>query len=172
MDTQTVIALINLGGLVFAIYQLIRQRKDTENLARLTSDLEHRVHRLATNLDQKIYQLTRVRDLITGLVHVSVTLRQKNRSHSDKLEMAVKREMTMPELAALVEAINDNQLKELYRQLDDILFNPIWPHLWNELDYDMGTVDQLLIQQNTCIRHMHKRVLELLEKTTRIDEKS
>lgn len=153
-----------------AIYQLQRQRRDTQQLARLTSELEHRVHRLATHLDQRIYRLNRVRDLLTGLMHVSVALRQKTRPHSDKLDIAVKRAMTFPELAALIDTINDERLGELHHQLEGILNHAIWPKMWNELDYAMEEADELLVQQSECIKDMHRRVLELLEETTRIEE--
>lgn len=172
MDTATIIALINLGGLVFAIYQLSRQRKDTEHLAHVTSNLDHRVHRLATSLDQRITRLNRVTDLIIGLLHVTHALKQQSRSHPDKLDTAVKLNMTMPELEALINTIGDGDLHKLFQQLSAIINNEIWPLTWNNEPFDMGAVDQLLIQQSGITRQMHQRVLKLLEDTTHIEENS
>ena len=79
----TIIAIVGVFGNFFAFLvariELRGQRKETEKLTRLTSDLEHKVHRLSTQLDQTISRLERIRDLITGLMHTSIALRQGNR---------------------------------------------------------------------------------------------
>jgi len=153
----------NAIAFLFARIELRAQRKETRQLAELTSDLDHKVHRLSVDLDQRMYRITRVRDLITGLMHVSVGLRQKSRPHSDMLELAIKREMTMPELTALINVINDAELSKLYKELEQILLDPIWPLMWNQKEYDLGTADELIMAQNTRIKFMHERILELLE---------
>jgi hypothetical protein len=136
----------------------------------LTSDLEHRVHRLAISLDQRIYRLERIRDLITGLMHVTYALRQENRSTQDKLDVAIKLNMTMPELEALISVINDSYLQTLFQQLKATLTDELWPLTWNRMPYDMGSVDQLLVQQSDCTRQMHQRILLLVEEVASLDE--
>jgi hypothetical protein len=167
-----VFAFVGMVGNIIAFLvtrlELHKQRQDTRDLAKLTSALEHRVHVLATHLDHRIYRLERVRDLSTGLMHVSVALRQGSREFKDKLDVAVKREMTMPELGALILAIDDEHLKELYSQLANIIANPIWPLMWNNMEYNMGEADQLILQQSNCIGRMHLRILELLVKATSV----
>jgi hypothetical protein len=161
-------AIGNIIAFLFTRLELRAQRNETRELAKLTSDLDHRVHRLAVHLDYEKYRLERVQDLITGLMDVSVGLRQQSKPHDQKLALAVKREMTMPELAALINTIGDGELKALYQVLEGLLVNPIWPLMWNELEYDLGTADELLMQQNTQIKFMHQRILELLEETTQL----
>lgn len=170
MDMPTTVAIINFGMLLVAAIQLYRQGQDMKDLAHLTSELEHRVHRLAIHLDQKIYRLERVRDLITVLMQGSVALRQGSRLLPDKLDTAVTRGMTLPELAALIATINDQRLRALHTELAGILDNAIWPFLWNQMGYDLGEADVLISQQATCTEKMHRRILELLEETTQIEE--
>jgi hypothetical protein len=172
-----IVALLGVLGSVVTFFvarvELHGQRKATEDLARLTSSLEHKVHLLATNLDQSIYRLNRVRDLITGLVQTSIGLRQKHRKQEDKLELAIKREMTFPELNALVATIGNVDLRTLNDQLMAILtgneYAELWSKTWNDMDYDMVEVSKLIQRQAECTSEMHLLLLKLLEETTRIE---
>jgi hypothetical protein len=161
-----VLAAIALIGLIVNIIQNRSTREETRKLAQLTSELEHRVHRLAAALDQKIERLHRVRDLITGLVQVSVGLRQGNRDKKDKLDLAIQRNMTFPELAALIITINDEQLTQSHANLQRVLLDDIWIQTWNDKPYDMGTIDHLIVEQSSHTREMHRRLLELLDQIT------
>lgn len=174
MDVAAIAEVINFGALMFAIYQLLNQRKDlekqreeTRELARLTSDLDHRVHRLSVDLEKRIYRLERVRDLVNGLVKCALILHQENSPHDAKLNAAIERGMAFPELDALVRVIADPALLELFQQFIPIANHKIWPNAWNNLAYDRTLVDMLILDQGTCARQIHERVLVLMEEASR-----
>jgi hypothetical protein len=134
------------------------------------SDLEHRVQRLALQLDQRIYRLERMRDLITGLLQVSIALRQSSREHKHKLDFAIQRGMTFPELDALVKVVDDELLIGLKDQLFEILNSDIWPKMWNLETYDLQVADELIMTQSAFTLKMHLRILVLWEEATRANE--
>ncbi len=175
--SQTIITLIAIFGIVgniiaflFARIELRAQRKETEHLTRLTSELEHKVHRLATNLDHRIARLERVRDLITGLMHTTTALRQERRSVSEKLDLNVKQVMTFPELDALCNVINDDTLTKSKDKLFNVLSDETWRRLWVGQSYDEKHLESLLDEQVRCTRDMHQRLLILVEQLTEVEK--
>lgn len=166
-----VIAILGLVGNIVAFLttriELHGQREETKELVKLTSDLEHRVHRLATHLDQRIYRLKRVQDLTTELMKASIALRQQSRAFEDKLNTAVKRDTAVPELSALTTVIGDERLSQIFSEVEGVIFDPIWPLMWNRGEsYDMGKADALIQDQSNYTTGIHRRVLELMEDTT------
>lgn len=172
MDDQLLNSLLFIVAVLTAVWNIIvwyRQRNETRELTKLTSDLEHKVHRLSVSLDQKVYRLNRVRDLVGELMRVAYGLRQVDRDHQEKLNLAVQREISLPELAALVAVINDKELETAFDDLGKNQTDPIWPSMWNKKEYDFALADKLLMDQNVYTKIIHKRVLELLEETTKAE---
>lgn len=152
------------------------QRKETRELADLASELEHRVHQLSVGLDHRILRLQRLREILAELTHISLSLRQKNRSHENKLDLAAKREVLIAEFMALGRIIDDDRLHELILPVLNVLtgaeHSNIWADMWNELPYDMGKADQLLRQLSDVGIEMHFRILQLLNMALEVNEKS
>jgi hypothetical protein len=178
----TLIAIVGVVGNIIAFLvarvELMGQRRETERLTRLTSELDHRIQRLAVGLDQRISQLERIRDLATGLTQALTILRQESQPLPAKLAAAIQIEMTKPELIALVNVSKDDSLQKLGNDIVANIEDERLPIAWNENNYKalslderikfMGEVDEIRNRQYRLATDLHTRVIELIKDATNV----
>jgi uncharacterized protein YoxC len=185
--SDTILTLIAIGGAIGSIvvflnakYEFVAQRKKTEQLTKMTSDLTHKVRVLATGLDQRISRLQRIRDLSTGLTQAVSILRQESQPLPSKLAAAIQIEMTKPELIALANASGDDSLQKIGNAMVSNVENVSLPTAWNERIYNALSIDELIKfmaeldeirnRQYTLATQVHTRIIELIEDATNVSE--
>ncbi len=177
-DTTNLILIIfafvaivgNVIAFLFTRVELMAQRKETKALTILTSDLEHKVHRLATKLGHKIQRLERLRELISNLLRITIGLRQTGRPLPEFFDFWLQREMIVPEFHALIQTINDEKLTTLGLQLTDTLSKDIWRKTGYETDFDTDEFRKVYMLLRGYTQVMYQRILELMEEATQQDE--
>lgn len=66
-------AVINIGYLYWNMRQTFIQHRKTEELTRLTSELQNKVNRLSVDLDQSLRRLHRARELLANLFELKAS---------------------------------------------------------------------------------------------------
>ena len=72
-----IMILVNVAALVLNIHQTNIQHAETRNLAKLTAELDNRVHKLEASLDHRVTRLNRLNDLLRGIYFSNMRIIQK-----------------------------------------------------------------------------------------------
>lgn len=151
-----VVTVINLYS---TRQDLEKQRQATRELATLTSDLETQVQRLTRELDQRIVQLSRARDLVNNLfltferirAHEQVGKEQVN--VSDVVEAMTITIGSVTELTAIANSIADKEMMLLVRNLNEAMAALQGEGRPDESEY-------MTLRQVTT--HLHLRIYRLM----------
>ncbi len=111
--------LVNLVAIAWSVRQTNLQRKDTENLARLTSRLQNEVNRLSRELDQILGLLHRALELNSAVYVILQQFHFRGSGGRDD-ETVAKYWASVSELAALSTVIGDDELIKacgVYREI-------------------------------------------------------
>jgi C4-dicarboxylate-specific signal transduction histidine kinase len=170
METEIAVVLIagcftllaNLFVIAWGVRQIQLSRKQTEDLAKLTTQLNFRLEKLNRELDQSIYRLNRARELVSdihrvyynlsipqsGVVIASKVTALGEVSGSVRIELAI----YVAELIGIGAAVGDSSLIALINDMKNLT--------------EKETIKSIeVIFELIC--ELHTRIYELLDHSTK-----
>lgn len=134
-------------------HEIQQQRKDTQALAKLTANLDYKLHVWTTDLNQSIKRLERASELI-GLIHEDSFWITFESTKSNDSEVSSKLTSHKSEFKALARVIGDEKLIALADEM-----NPVFA--LRKIPDAPWTFVEPVNKMNDLIERIHIRIYEL-----------